>query len=144
MSVMRCLPVRLGLKYDILFSACGKKAVTVASPRRAEAAVRGYGGGDREWAPQAPGGWSGRPLTRARVCGGDFRWGWGGQAQRPHHRCEVRLGDRADSTCNGRDPGRCGEIPRTDPLDSVHCALGQALRNAWYGTVRIDSNWSQL
>ena len=49
----------------------------------------GYGGGDREWAPQAPGGWPGRPLTRARVCGGDFRWGWGGQAQRPHHRCEV-------------------------------------------------------
>lgn len=67
--------------------------------------MRGYGGGDREWAPQAPGGWSGRPLTRARVCGGDFRWGWGGQAQRPHHRCEVRLGDRADSTCDGRDPG---------------------------------------
>eukprot|EP01047_Picozoa_sp_COSAG01_P018118 COSAG01_NODE_976_length_12364_cov_109.353200_6_plen_67_part_00 len=29
----------------------------------------------------------------ARVFGGDFRWGWGGQAQRPHHRCEVRLGD---------------------------------------------------
>ena len=24
--------------------------------------------------------------------------------------------------------------------DSVHCALGQALRNAWYGTVRIDPN----
>ena len=83
-------------------------------------------------------------VTLARVCEGDFRWGWGGQAQRPHHRCEVRLGDRADSTCNGRDPGRCGEIPRTDPLDSVHCALGQALRNAWYGTVRIDPNWSQL
>eukprot|EP01047_Picozoa_sp_COSAG01_P059265 COSAG01_NODE_7091_length_3358_cov_5.097269_6_plen_80_part_01 len=36
---------------------------TTTSPRRAEAAVRGYGGGDREWAPQAPGGWSGRPLT---------------------------------------------------------------------------------
>eukprot|EP01049_Picozoa_sp_SAG25_P019368 SAG25_NODE_6051_length_593_cov_1.244939_1_plen_32_part_01 len=31
------------------------KAVTVASPRRAEAAVWDYGGGDREWAPQAPG-----------------------------------------------------------------------------------------
>jgi hypothetical protein len=56
--------------------------------------VWGYGGGDREWAPQAPGGCPGRPLTRARVCGGDFRWGWGGQAQRPHHRCEVHLGDR--------------------------------------------------
>eukprot|EP01047_Picozoa_sp_COSAG01_P116018 COSAG01_NODE_44687_length_416_cov_1.460568_1_plen_73_part_10 len=34
--------------HKFLFSACGKKAVTVASPRRAEAAVRGYGGGDRE------------------------------------------------------------------------------------------------
>jgi hypothetical protein len=62
--------------------------------------VQGYGGGDWEWAPQAPGGWSGRPLTRARVCGGDFWWGWGGQAQRPHHCCEVRLGDRVERTCD--------------------------------------------